>query len=299
MINKNKGIATIAILGIILGILVIGGGAYYVGVNKNIEKEEMKISNYLNKDLYPLYSNLSWEKEENYYDKHYKISGYKIISKNISNEEYYKFEESFYNYYNKKLVSLGWFPDSKYQADGAGSSVLGYTKGDNIIILSHSSQSINPVDNQPFDCPCNMTFSIFSGNLNTENNAQVDEENKIISSEKSTTWVKSPKFGLFYPKTMNIIEYALDKNGTPLEDGKPGSPTFVATFGKNQGTIITWGGGNNSSCMDEDDFGEFKYGESSLFCLKGHKTWISHVSAGDTVTKEELNTFGDFILKNK
>lgn len=41
MINKNKGFATIAILGIILGVLVIGGGAYYMGVNKNTDKEKM------------------------------------------------------------------------------------------------------------------------------------------------------------------------------------------------------------------------------------------------------------------
>jgi hypothetical protein len=39
--NKNKGIATIAILGIILGVLVVGGGAYYVGTNKSVEKKEV------------------------------------------------------------------------------------------------------------------------------------------------------------------------------------------------------------------------------------------------------------------
>ncbi len=39
--NKNKGIATIAILGIILGVMVVGGGAYYVGVNKNSDKKVM------------------------------------------------------------------------------------------------------------------------------------------------------------------------------------------------------------------------------------------------------------------
>ena len=37
--NKNKGIATITILGIILGVLVVGGGAYYVGTKKNVDKE--------------------------------------------------------------------------------------------------------------------------------------------------------------------------------------------------------------------------------------------------------------------
>ncbi len=43
--NKNKGIATIAILGIILGALIIGGGAYYLGLNNR--KENMIDNNFV------------------------------------------------------------------------------------------------------------------------------------------------------------------------------------------------------------------------------------------------------------
>ncbi len=47
--NKNKGIATIAILGIILGALIIGGGSYYLGLNNR--KENMTDNNFVkNKD---------------------------------------------------------------------------------------------------------------------------------------------------------------------------------------------------------------------------------------------------------
>lgn len=46
----NKGFATIVILGIILGILVVGGGVYYLGKNKGEKKEVVNIDQ-LNRDI--------------------------------------------------------------------------------------------------------------------------------------------------------------------------------------------------------------------------------------------------------
>lgn len=75
MVNKNKGIATIAILGIILGVLVIGGGAYYVGINKGEDKNTKK-------------ENKIEEKEDLINQNQIKTEEYKNTdSKQISSEE--------------------------------------------------------------------------------------------------------------------------------------------------------------------------------------------------------------------
>ena len=40
--DKQKGFATLVIIGIVLGVLVVGGGAYYMGMNKGEDKKMEK-----------------------------------------------------------------------------------------------------------------------------------------------------------------------------------------------------------------------------------------------------------------
>ncbi|MFA6585853.1 MAG: hypothetical protein WCS86_01705 [Candidatus Paceibacterota bacterium] len=119
-------------------------------------------------DVYPLYPNLSWNTEvataTTLFGLH--LSGFKVDSKNISDSQYYKFGTSFGKYYEDKLLPLGWTSSNKYQADGAGSSTWAYTKNNEYIILSYKSTEINENPNEPFTCPCSMTFLIFSGKAN-------------------------------------------------------------------------------------------------------------------------------------
>jgi len=122
----------------------------------------------LNADIYPLYSNLSWGEEVATTSNEFGLSltGFQVNSENISDSTYYKFDKSFVKYYEDKLVGAGWTRSKDYEADGAGSSIWTYTKGKKIIILSYNSQEIKELPDQPFTCPCNMTFSIFTGEIN-------------------------------------------------------------------------------------------------------------------------------------
>jgi len=188
--KNNKGFAPVLIALIVAGALIVGGGVYWLGKNKGenkkvVENPITKNQN-LNVDVYPLYSNLSWNEEvaltDNYWGSEF--SGFKVTSKNITDKEYYSFNESFINYYDKKLTSLGWYRDPQYQADGAGSQVIGYTKGDEIIVLDYDSKEIKQIPNEPLSCPCNMTFSIFSGKKNI--NEVKDNKEKLMIYESKT-----------------------------------------------------------------------------------------------------------------
>ncbi len=136
--------------------------------------------------------------------------------------------------------------------------------------------------------------------------AQVDTtKNPDVKSDTdtNTTWVKSPKFGLYYQKGMNIIEYYSDKSkyGTEVAYSPDALPNFSATFGEGQDTVITWGGnwtGSGSACK-EGEYGTFEYGVSSVTCLNGQRAWIAHFSAKSKITEQDLKTFGDFVLKNQ
>ena len=116
-------------------------------------------------DLYPLYSKLSWNKETatttDIFGLH--LSGFEIDSQSINDAKYFQSNISFKKYYDNKLLTSGWALNKDYEADGAGSSVWAYTKGSEMIILSYNSEAINQKPNEPLSCPCNMTFSIFSG----------------------------------------------------------------------------------------------------------------------------------------
>ena len=188
--NKHKGFIGLGlIIAIILGIVIVGGGAYYLGAKKNIkvvENSQPQETKNLSNDLYPLYQNLSWGSEvSSSQDTHgLKLSGFKIVSKNILDGEYYKLDTSFEKYYDTKLTSLGWVRDSQFQADGAGSSNWSYTKGDERIIFYYNSTAINQKPNEPLSCPCNMVFEIFSGKENID-------KTKIISTALPAKYLNS------------------------------------------------------------------------------------------------------------
>src|ERR1035437_7681479 len=70
-------------------------------------------------------------------------------------------------------------------------------------------------------------------------------------------WIKSPKFGLYYPKDSKIIEY-YQLSPAQIAQGVPdtqGAPTFTATSSGN--AIISWGG--NQSACSQDELNNFQY----------------------------------------
>lgn len=106
-------------------------------------------------------------------------------------------------------------------------------------------------------------------------------------------WIKSPKFGLFYPKVFNIIEYyqlspAQEAQGVPETQG---APTFTAT--SNGNAIISWGG--NQSACSQDKLKNFKYGVSFEACVKNLHALVYAENIRKALASDELKLFGDFV----
>lgn len=122
-------------------------------------------------------------------------------------------------------------------------------------------------------------------------------EQQVVQDQ--TVWLKSPKFGLYYPKTFNIREAYTDPSGKDTTETQ-GVPTFMATFGEGQDTAISWGGyfNNQKAICSLRDFGTFQYGTSNGACVKGYRAVVGHFSARAITTPDDLKIFGDFVLKN-
>jgi hypothetical protein len=121
-------------------------------------------------DIYPLPSGFSWNEKQAATMKPGDINvtstlvGIKIESQPITNITDLSAKSlPFDNYYKKKLVAAGWAEDNALAAGGSGAEITGYRKGNDYIILEYTSVFKNmPVDS-PETCPCDLTFSIFSG----------------------------------------------------------------------------------------------------------------------------------------
>jgi len=131
----------------------------------------------------------------------------------------------------------------------------------------------------------------------TENNDnypinQSDQINNVASNleEKNEEgWVKSPQFGLKIPSGVEVYEGDKD---TPTYD------KFAELSFKYDGAIISWGG-KNTECMDNNQYGEFKYGVSTVACIAGLRAIIGLENVRDTISQKALNIFGDFVIKNQ
>jgi hypothetical protein len=140
-----------------------------------------------------------------------------------------------------------------------------------------------------------------------QENIKVDSSTNNNINQKD--WSKSTKFGLYYPESFNpptefyrVSGLGSNRGSIVYEPSTDTVPVFSLVF--NDGNaVITWGdvwkGGYLPGTCTELEFGVFEYGVSGTACLKGYRTWVSHFSARDNVTENELKTFGDFVLKNK
>jgi len=122
-------------------------------------------------DIYPLPSGITWNagqaatvspSDENVPAP---LGGIKITSQPVTNiTDLAMASTPFENYYKIKLVSAGWTVDNSLAAGGPGADIVGYKKGNNYIILEYASVfKNNGGGNSPEICPCDVTFSIFTG----------------------------------------------------------------------------------------------------------------------------------------
>jgi len=117
---------------------------------------------HLSADAYPLYSGVSWGAEQPKVDMG--ITGYAVSSvpvENISNIT--ALTQPFEQYYAAKLKAAGWSEDIAKAAGGPGASITAYTKGNEYIVTSFSTKFTGGAANEPVQCPCDTTLSVFSG----------------------------------------------------------------------------------------------------------------------------------------
>jgi len=71
--------------------------------------------------------------------------------------------QPFYAYYNSALIADGWSLAQNLEADGAGSSIRAYQKGNKYIFLAHvaTDENVNPA--KIFSCPCTIQFGVLIG----------------------------------------------------------------------------------------------------------------------------------------
>jgi hypothetical protein len=127
-------------------------------------------THHLNADLYPLYSGISWGNEKaatttmRLKTTTFPINGYKITSQTINGiTNIAAITTPFTDYYRQKLLAAGWKQNIYMEAGRPGSEIEGYIKGNNSITIEFDSVFTVKNPNEPEQCPCNTTLSIFSG----------------------------------------------------------------------------------------------------------------------------------------
>ncbi len=74
----------------------------------------------------------------------------------------------------------------------------------------------------------------------------------------------------------------------------PTRGSYEYTFMLPSGNYINWAD-TGQSCNDNK---EFKYGFSTSACVNGWTAWLGVKDVSISNTKEDINSFGDFVLKN-
>lgn len=101
-------------------------------------------------------------------------------------------------------------------------------------------------------------------------------------SNSDSGWVASSNFNLKYPQGVQVYE-----TKTP----------YAEIRFNYDGAVISWGG-QNSECMEFNDYGVFKPGVSTLACLNGNQARIGLENPRNTISQKALDMFGEFVVKN-
>jgi hypothetical protein len=126
------------------------------------EAQAPTLTHHLNADAYPLYGALTWGGEQA--TSSFGMQGYRVISQPVSNiNDIASVTQPFSDYYAQKLAALGWTVDSALAAGGPGADLTAYQKGSDYILVNYQTDFKGTPPNAPVQCPCDVTFSVFSG----------------------------------------------------------------------------------------------------------------------------------------
>ena len=154
------------------GCLIAAGYSWCAAQNKCLRPWEEPCTPQKNfpADAYPLYSGIAWGAEEAATETVFlngtstTLTGYRVTSETIDNiTDIGAVSTPFETYYRQKLQAAGWTRDTMLEAGGPGSSISGYTKGGDYIIISYATVFHAGGTNEPVQCPCDTTLSIFYG----------------------------------------------------------------------------------------------------------------------------------------
>jgi hypothetical protein len=121
------------------------------------------------------------------------------------------------------------------------------------------------------------------------------EENQILNQENNNSWTFNSEIGLTYNSNWEITP-ELYRTPAQQENGEP-EQILGYRFTLPSGNTISWGG-YQSGC-GPDEFGKFQYGISTIACVNNVRSNIGLSDVRLTLPKEDLEAFGDFVLKNK
>ncbi len=213
-------------------------------------------------DVYPLYSGATWsEVQPKTFEK---LTGYEITAiaaKDTTNiaEATYPFEK----YYAEKLTAEGWAIDNSLAAGGPGASITAYVKSGNYIIVSFSTDFKGGGENEPVQCPCDVSLSVFSGKNITD---------KLISE-----MVYKCDAG----KTIEASYYEGPVAPMP-KPGEPPTPTGSVSLKLSDGRQIklpqTISGSGIRYATTNDSFVFFSKGDTALILENNKETYTGCVS---------------------
>ena len=163
MINKN-------ILYILVALaVVIGGCLWYSRVPATVQETPVQT---LNADVYPLYTGTSWGAAIATTSPGH---GAVVMVQSTPFADVTNIAEKstpFTQYYHDKLIAAGWTLDMAEEAGGPGAEISVYRKDAQFIVVSFSSVfKVRPTD-APFECPCDLQFTLMSGTQTGPTRAQ-------------------------------------------------------------------------------------------------------------------------------
>lgn len=140
-------------------------------------------------------------------------------------------------------------------------------------------------------------YEVYRGEYPNLDNSQVPKDYSDKTTE-SDSWITDLKIGLVYNSKWQVTPQ-LYKSPAQEQRGETDSVSgymFAIPSDSVSGSFIIWGGPQSACSLDEINF---KYGVSTLACLKGIRASIGRAGAREVLSQQEINSFGDFVLKNQ
>jgi hypothetical protein len=116
----------------------------------------------LEADAYPLYDGVEWGEVQKLEGGLTRMASKPIIDTTNITSVAIPFTE----YYHQKLTAAGWEQDMMREASGPGANVSYYAKDGRFIVVSFESEFKVKHADAPSECPCDVTLSVTSGQVN-------------------------------------------------------------------------------------------------------------------------------------